>query len=298
MTNRPVYLPKLTRPFYKIENFSFDWNPGQSIAQKQKNSQILRGLYKEKYPQGKILEASTKSDTEEGKSLSPFNLTLRLPSLRKAFPVENIFHASKAFRHGGPYVDLLGVSPTAAKNDPRLLDSGEIVHFVMEGKKYPAEPDYLFYNWLYLRALLANPQQAASVKNADAFCDIEYNPSKGKNNQARACAIFHSLSELGLLEKAKDFEGFKSIMMALDNTEIKEQSGRTEGAQNLNELRSPKKRTSFSVGDWLFHPSIGTGQVMRKSPGSYLIKFRVTGPRQLTADYVELNCKKVPAPLG
>lgn len=298
MSTRPVYMPKLTRPYYRMENYEFDWNSGQSAAQKTKNSMILRDLWKEKHPNETILEVSTKSDLDIGKALSPFNLSMRLPSLRKYFPVENIFQASKAFRHGGPYVDLLGSAPAQAKGDPRLIDSGNLVYFEMENEKYPAEPDYLFYNWLYLRALIENRKEADTVKKTDAFCDIEFNPAKGKNNQARACAIFHSLAKLGLLDQARDFEGFKAIMMASDNTEIKEQSHKNEGAQSLNELRTSKTRTSFPVGSWLRHPGIGTGQVIRRTPNSYLVRFRITGPRTLDRDFVELNCTRVDPPLG
>ncbi|UNT93060.1 hypothetical protein [Allobaculum sp. Allo2] len=111
MTTRPVYTPKLTRPFYQQEDVEFDWHSGTSPAQKQKNSALLQETWKKKHPGKTILEVSTKSTEEMGRRLSPFNMTLRLPSLRKAFPVENVYQASKAFRHGGPYVDLLGVTP-------------------------------------------------------------------------------------------------------------------------------------------------------------------------------------------
>ncbi|UNT93062.1 hypothetical protein [Allobaculum sp. Allo2] len=49
-------------------------------------------------------------------------------------------------------------------------------------------------------------------------------------------------------------------MMANDITEIKEQSGRKEDAQTLNDLRSNQRRTSFAVGTWIRHPTIGAGK--------------------------------------
>ena len=293
MTTRPVYTPKLTRPFYQQEDVEFDWNSGTSPAQKQKNSALLQETWKKKHPGKTILEVSTKSTEEMGRRLSPFNMTLRLPSLRKAFPVENVYQASKAFRHGGPYVDLLGVTPVEAKRDPRLRDSGELVFFELEKKKYPTEPVFLFYNWLYLITLLENPKEAAAIRDCDAYCDIEFNPDRQINCQARACAIYHSLFQLNLLDEAKDFEGFKKIMMANDITEIKEQSGRKEDAQTLNDLRSNQRRTSFAVGTWIRHPTIGAGEVIRRTPDSYVIRFRVSGPKALTRDFVELNCKKI-----
>lgn len=292
MSVRPVYMPKLTRPFYTIENYEFDWAPGQAAAQKKKNSQMLQSLWKEKHPDQTILEVSTKSDQENGVKLSPFNLSRRLPSLRKEFPVENIYQASKTFRHGGPYVDLLGVTPNKAVADPRLRDSGELTSFRLEGVEYPTRPDFLFYTWLYINALLENPGLAQIVKKTDAFCDIEFNPEKGTNNQARACAVFLSLSRLGLLDEVRDFESFKKIMMAQDITEIKEQSGRPEGPQTVSQMRSEVRRQSFPVGAWISHPTIGIGEVIRKTPTSYIIRFRVSGPKTLTKEFVETACRR------
>lgn len=292
MSTRPVYMPKLTRPYYTVENFDFEWAPGQAAAQKMKNSAQLQALWKEKHPEGKILEVSTKSDQEMGVKLSPFNLTKRLSSLRKEFPVENIYQASKTFRHGGPYVDLLGVTPNKALADPRLLDSGDLVSYTCENQQYPAAPDFLFYIWLYLTALLENPGLAAKVKSMDAFCDIEFNPAKGNNNQAKACAVFNSLARLNLLDEARTFEGFKKIMMAHDITEIKEQSHKKEAAQTLSQVHINKARTSFPVGSFVSHPTIGTGEVIRKTPTSYIIRFKFSGPKTLSRDYVETTCKR------
>lgn len=295
MSVRPVYLPKATRPYYTTESYEFDWNPGQSAVQKKKNSKALRDLFTEKHPDRSILEVSTKSDSEIGQKLSPFHLTLRLPTLRKEFPVENILHASKAFRHGGPYVDLLGTKPAAAKKDPRLLDSGDLVHYVLENQTYPVSPPLLFYNWIYVRALMEHPGLAQHVKTTDAFCDIEFNPDKGTNNQAQACAIYHSLAKLGLLEQARTFEGFKKLMLAQESEAglIKEQSGKQEGALQLNDIRAVHRRHNFQVGDWLDHPSIGKGEVIRKNKDTYVIRFRVSGPKTIARDFVELNCKPV-----
>ena len=104
--------------------------------------------------------------------------------------------------------------------------------------------------------------------------------------------MFNSLARLNLLEEARTFEGFKKIMMAQDITEIKEQSQKKEGPLQLNELRSDKRRQSFPVGCFVSHPTIGVGEVIRKTPTSYIIRFKVSGPKTLTKDFVEFNCKK------
>lgn len=294
MSKRPVYLPKAGKPFYTTESYELDWASGQSAAQKTRNIQQLHEQFALAHPDTSILEVSTKSGVDAGVRLSPFHLSLRLPSLRRDFPVENIYQASKAFRHGGPYVDLLGTTPAAAKADPRLNDSGELAHFVLENEQYPAFPGFLFYCWIYLQALLAHPSLASTVKKTGAFTDIEFNPAKGKVNQAMACAMFHSLADLNLLDQARTFEGFKNIMLAQDLSEIKEQSGRPEEAPDLEAMRHTVRRTRFQVGDWLDHPSIGKGEVIRRTPSGYLISFRVSGPKTVSKDFVELHCKKLP----
>ena len=293
MTTRPVYRPKLTRPFYTAENVEFEWANGQSASTKQKNSLRLREEFHKKHPNLSVLEVSTKSDSPACVALSPFNLSLRVPSLRKAFPVEVLYQGSKTFRHGGPYVDLYGMAPQDTLHDPRFNDSGELLGFTFEKRMYPAKPDFLFYVWLYILALLENQGSAEVVKKTDAFCDIEFNPQTGMNNQAKACAIFHSLSQLGLLDQVRDFDQFQKIMMAQQLPQDFVQSGKSDAPAKLDDLRSEKKRTPFKVGDWLYHPTIGRGEVIRKNADGYLVKFNISGPRTLTKDYVEFHCKKI-----
>lgn len=296
MTKRSVYGPKLTRPFYTKEDFDLDWVPGVAVSQKMKNSKALQEAWKQKHPKGQILEVSTKSDQDLGQKLSPFNLTKRLASLHKEFPVENIYQAAKTFRHGGPFVDLLGTTPVKAKADPRLMESGDLIGYTSEGQSYPAAPAFLFYVWLYLKALLENPGLANRIKDLDAFCDIESNPDKSGINQAMACAIYVSLAKLNRLEEVKDFESFHKLMMAnheADLSMIKEQSGKQEGPLSMEEMRTIAKRQSFPIGAKIMHPTIGQGEVIKKTPTTYLVYFRVSGPKTLTKDFVETQCKRV-----
>lgn len=294
MTKRPVFMPKLTKPYFKTEQVEFEWNPGQAQAQKLKNSQAIQEGWLKKHPDGKILEVSTKSRDETGQALSPFHLTRKIPSLKKEFPVENIYHASKVFKKGGPYVDLLGTSPLASKRDERLNNSGELIYYQLENETYPSSPSLLYYNWLYLTALMEHPGLAKEVLKQDAFCDVEMSPEPNSMCQARACAIYSSLARLGLLDQAKTFEGFKNLMMAEDITEIPEQSKRKAPSANLEELRkAPVKRRPFQVGQWIEHPSIGVGEVIKKTPSGYLVNFRLSGPRTLSKDFTESNCHLV-----
>lgn len=296
MTSRPVYIPKKKKPFYQTKMTEFEWNPGISPTQKKKNSAALHEAYLNKHPDAHILEVSTKSEEKAGQSLSPFNLTKTIPSLKKAFPVENIYQASKVFTKGGPYVDILGTTPLQAKRDPRLENSGSLAHYQLENEKYPADPDILFYNWLYIQALMENPGLRKEIPKYNAFTDIEFNPETGRNNQARACAIYLSLLENGLLDQARTFEGFKNLFLETDITQIKEQYREAAPEQVINDFNKTVKRHVFSVGQWLEHPGIGKGEVYRKTRDGYLINFKVSGPRTIAKDFVETQCKPLYLP--
>lgn len=294
MSTRPVYTPFLKKPYYKAENIEFDWNAGVSPAQKKKNSQALHDAFQQKHPDANLLEVSTKSENSTGQALSPFNLKKAIPSLKKDFPVENIYHASKVFKHGGPYYDLLGATPLESKRDPRLTNSGELVHFKMEDKEYPASPDILFYNWLYINALKENPGLARNMDQYNAFTDIEFNPAMGKNNQARACAIYSSLKKLNLLKQTENFEDFKKLFLETDITEIGEQTRPAHMESTLESVRkTPARRRVFSVGQWIEHPGIGKGEVIKRTKDDYTIYFKVSGPKTIKKEFVETKCKPV-----
>ena len=42
----------------------------------------------------------------------------------------------------------------------------------------------------------------------DAFTDIEFNPNKSLNCQARAAALFVAMKKLGRLEACREFQSF------------------------------------------------------------------------------------------
>ena len=123
-------------------------------------------------------------------------------------PVENVFQTGKVFRNGGPYTDLLQVSPKEAKRDERLRTSGALIAFRYEGQDFPINPQTAFYDFLYINALIENETLAQTVLEYDAFTDVEFNPDKSINCQAKSAAMFVSLSRLGLLNKVTEFYRF------------------------------------------------------------------------------------------
>lgn len=285
MATRPVYSALDHAPYFNMENVDFVWNPGLAPSQKKKNSKAIEAAYLEKHPGSKVLEVSTKSDKEEGLALSPFNLKKTLKSMKKAFPIENIYQASKVYEHAGPFTDLLMVQPLEAKRDARKESSGAMTKFSLEGKDYPISPEILFYNWLYIQALLEQPEIAKAILENDAFTDVEYSPSsKTQNNQARACAIYKSLHNQNLLHKAFDFDEFASL--------FKIQPAAVSPIPETTASKKPKRR-AFKKGDWVSHPGLGKGEILKKDRQGYLINFPVAGPRVIVKDFVELNCQPV-----
>ena len=79
---------------------------------------------------------------------------------------------------------------------------GENTGFLIDDKKYAEDVLPAFYDWLYLKALVANPELAAAVETYDAFTDIEFNPERSLNCQARSAALYRSLVHAGKLEEA------------------------------------------------------------------------------------------------
>ena len=76
----------------------------------------------------------------------------------------------------------------------------------------PLNPKTVFYNWLYINAVLENPLLAAELLKYNAFTDIEFNPKKSINCQAKAAALFVALSRQGKIEQCRGFDSFYQIM--------------------------------------------------------------------------------------
>ncbi len=131
----------------------------------------------------------------------------------RTFSVECAFQSSKVFEKGGPYTDLLDKSSREAKRDPRLRDSGKLIAFHCFNMEFPLEPKDYFYNWLYINALNLNKELANKIINYDSFSDIEFNPHKSINCQAKAAAIYVGLSKQDLLNEAlESCENFLEIV--------------------------------------------------------------------------------------
>lgn len=191
MAKRPVFYSIDNKPYYREEYIDFKFYPGFSYAQKQKSIRSLHEQYQICHPDRKALETSSKSNNPLGVALSAFNL--KITTSLRSFSVECAFQGSKVFENGGPYVDLLNASSHEAKKDIRLRESGKIIGFNYFGIEFPLEPKDYFYNWLYINALSKNEELAIDILDYDSFTDIEFNPEKSINCQAKAAAIYVGL---------------------------------------------------------------------------------------------------------
>ena len=99
-----------------------------------------------------------------------------------------------------------------AKKDARLMNSGQLISFDFEGKRWNLEPKTLFYDYIYIRALLENARLIKEILQYDIFTDIEFNPQKSINCQARSVAIFVGLYKANLIKKyMDDIDLFKTL---------------------------------------------------------------------------------------
>ena len=201
MARRPVFAPDSDKPYVSELSLDFEYFPGFSIQQKQRSIASLHASYVAKFPSSRVLEVSSKSESDIGVRLSAFNLMIEHPG-RGSYSVECAFQASKVFLHGGPFVDLLDASSRAAKTDRRLRESGELVAFRYCEHEFPLEPKTYFYDWLYASALCRDDKLVEQVMMFDAFTDIEHNPERSINCQARSVAKVVGLARAGLLEDA------------------------------------------------------------------------------------------------
>lgn len=199
---------------YKELEIEFEYFTGFALSQKQRSINSMHKSINKMYSELKVLEISTKSTNPLGVSLSAFNLKFYDKVTNKEYPLENIFQSSKVFEKGGPYRDLLNVHPKDAKRDERLKTSGELTYFNYHGTIWDNEPKTMFYDWIYISALSRHEQLTKEILEYDTFTDIEFNHKKSINCQARAAAIFVSLSKLGKLEEAlKDKDIFRKIYL-------------------------------------------------------------------------------------
>lgn len=190
---------------------AFDWHPGFARVQKEKN---VKALHDAAVDAGysNVLEVSTKSESKRGRHLSAFHLHVSVNGLGEA-SLESVFQGSKVFQRGGPYTDLFEKEPRDAKRDERLRTSGALVAFKFRGFEWPLEPKTAFYDWLYASCIYPHRDWAQKLAQYSGFSDIEFNPARSINCQARSIALFLSLMRRNELDEAmRTPESFLAVL--------------------------------------------------------------------------------------
>ena len=221
MAKRPIFIPDFSGfPYVDAVDIEFKWHPGFAKSQLQKSIASLHAGAEKVNEISPILEISSKSTSHLGVSLSAFNLSLQTPD-RRRISVECAYQGSKVFENGGPYHELYSVSSREAKTDDRLRNSGALVAFNFCGEEFPTEPKTASYDWLYITAL---SQQKTDIVKAlemfQGFSDIVFNPNRSINCQARAAALFVSLSKNELINAQMLQNKDRYLALITDKTQL------------------------------------------------------------------------------
>jgi hypothetical protein len=220
MAERPIFVPNPDSDELVKEVFlQLVWSPGFALVQKEKNIEALHRAA-EAAGYHNILEVSTKSEHKRGQHLSAFHLQVKTRRLGEV-PLESVFQGSKVFQKGGPFVDLYEMEPRDAKKDVRLKESGNLIGFEFEGTDWPLEPKTAFYDWLYVGSLYPHRDWIQKLAFHDGFSDIEFNPFRSINCQARSIALFLSLMKRKDLDNV--IESSASFLQALQNSSYRPQ---------------------------------------------------------------------------
>ena len=202
--HRPVFMPRVnSNNLVKTDMVRFERHVGFASRQKKKSINDMHQVIRKKYGFNHVLELSSKSGNKLSFLVSPLSLKLTNEDGQQ-YSVENVFQSSMVFEHGGPYSDLLTVSPRQAKKDERLITSGELINYNYFGVEWDVEPLTAFYDWLYVNALKQNPQLHEEVMQYQAFTDITFNPKKSIHCAAYALAMFVALNKRKLLDTVED----------------------------------------------------------------------------------------------
>ena len=207
MAQRPVFLPAADSGLVDEAMVEFEWFPGFAVVQKQRSIEALHAAAIETLGVGRLLEVSTKSPDPLGVRLSAFNLSVEVEGEPNPVLLEAAFQGSKVFATQGQFTHLYEVKDgSAVRRFMNELPDDRLTGFRFDGHDWPLSPRTAFYDWLYLHSLRELAGQDDQVEEAlfgvDGFTDIEFNPAKSINCQARSNALYVALTKNGTLADA------------------------------------------------------------------------------------------------
>ena len=220
MARRPVFVPEPDGHGLVRETLvEFEWHPGFSVAQKQRSIRALHDAVRHSPQHQRILEVSTKGEEPLGRQLSAFELQKTLPDDGFRTCLEAAFQASKVFLDGDQSTQLSELYRNRDARDVKRImrpwQSIPLTHFRFGTEEWPLEPKSAFYDWLYVRALCEHERSdeiQREIAQYDGFTDIEFNPRKSFNCQARSCALFVALTKRSALDKTETRNAFLKLL--------------------------------------------------------------------------------------
>ncbi|MCD7819633.1 MAG: hypothetical protein LUH07_11370, partial [Lachnospiraceae bacterium] len=228
-----------------------------------------------------------------------------VPELGRSLPVECVFQSGKVFKNGGPYSDLMLVTPREAKRDARLKASGTLVHFTFDGRIFPLVPRTFFYDYIYINALMENESLAEIALRYDAFTDVEFNPNASLNCQAKAAAAFVAISRMGLIDRVKDPDSFLALYQGMnlkqqadDITKNSSAESDAGSAAHLGIKPQPevevKQEPHIENGMTVKHRKFGEGIIIKMDSSSLTVHFPEAGEKELGMKWCIANCEFMP----
>lgn len=195
MAIRPIYISTSIpeSPFLK-KDVTFEWIKGMAYSQKCKRRDSMHKAISNMqiYDINRVLEISTKSDKEIGVNLSALKLTIPLSSGREE-TVEKIYQSSKVF------------------------EDNKIKEFRFNKTVFEKDPYSMYYDYLYIISLYFHKEYWDELDKYDAFTDIEFNPNKQLNTQARAAAIWTTLYRNNMTNIVENRVKFKEYYKSIFN---------------------------------------------------------------------------------
>lgn len=180
---------------------TFKWESGTSLAQRKRS--CLNML--------KVINWHTGLNPMDISSASPVEFYSNLSAFKLMFDtrnVEQIYQGSKIFKGYGQASELYTKVGRDAKQTAKYLHSQyELVGFNWDGVDYPLEPTTVFYDYLYIQALLRNFGDKLNLDDYDVFADVQL--GQGSNAcQARAVCEYKLLKQTNLFDVLDTFESF------------------------------------------------------------------------------------------
>lgn len=211
MAKRPVFIPDPDpNGSLVVEKLvDFTWFGGFSVSQKRKCIESLHRAARRDLGIEHLVEISTKSERPLGRKLSAFNLVVQRRGDGRRMLLEAAFQGSKVFAKHGRFDQLYEMKTGRdIKKFVRPYINDKLVGFRFDGINWELCPKTAFYDFLYARAVKQLVERNSEIDDdlmkIDAFTDIEFNPARSINCQARSCALYVALLKMDRLNVLSD----------------------------------------------------------------------------------------------